>query len=261
MTVQLELAHCVFTSEELIPLLSQYNLIPQLLCEIIVDQAIASITCDPQEIEQACQSFYQRWQLNSAEKQQAWRSKYGLNQQQFQALATRTLRVEKFKQMTWGQQLSSYFLERKHLLDRVVYSMIRVKEERVANELYFRLTAGEATFAELALQYSQGPEATTGGLVGSIEVGSLHPALVDFFYALPLREVQSPVFLSGWWLIVQIEQVIAAEWNDEMRQRLLQEKFEQWFKGQLQQLSYQDQVWMGGASFQSEERQSLELAA
>lgn len=261
MTIKLKLAHCVFTSEDLIPLLSQYNLIPQLLGEIIVDQAIASITCDPQEIEKACQTFYQRWQLDSAEKQQAWQAQYGLNQEQFQALATRTLRIEKFKQVTWGRQLSSYFLERKHLLDRVVYSMIRVKEERIANELYFRLVAGEATFAELALQYSQGPEATTGGLVGSIEVGSLHPALVDFFYALPLGEVQAPVLMAGWWLIVQIEQFIPAAWNDEMRQRLLQEKFEQWFKGQLQQLSHQDQLWMGVSSFRGEERHILELAA
>jgi hypothetical protein len=55
-------------------------------------------------------------------------------------------------------------------LDKVVYSVIRTKDMGVAQELYFRIQEGEQSFSELAREYSQGPEALTGGLTGPVEL-------------------------------------------------------------------------------------------
>jgi parvulin-like peptidyl-prolyl isomerase len=245
MTTVLQIGNRPLTAEEIIPLLASYKIIPQLLREIIIDQAIAPISCTPEETAHACQQFYQHWGLSCETQSQAWREQYSLSQEQLERMATRKLRVEKFKQTTWGQKLESHFLKRKRQLDRVIYSLIRTKDKGIANELYFRIKEGEQSFADLAREYSEGPEAVTGGLMGPIELSTLHPILAQLLHNSPVGEVQPPVPLGEWLVIRRVEKFIPAQLDDFMRQRLLQENFEAWFQEQIKQLSHQDQIWMG----------------
>jgi parvulin-like peptidyl-prolyl isomerase len=245
MTTVLQIGNCTLTAEELIPLLASYQLIPQLLCEIIIDQAIAPISCTLEETTSACQQLYQQFGLTGEAQRQTWREQYGLSQEQLERIGTRKLRIEKFKQATWGHKLDSYFLKRKKQVDRVIYSLIRTQDKGIANELYFRIKEGEQSFAALAHEYSEGPEAGTGGLMGPVELGTLHPTLAQLLYTSPIGEVQPPVPLGEWLVIMRVEKFIPAQFNDFMRQRLLQENFEAWFQEQVNQLSHQDQVWMG----------------
>jgi parvulin-like peptidyl-prolyl isomerase len=261
MTTVLQIANRALTVEEIIPLLASYKLIPQLLCEIVIDQAIEPIGCTLEETTRACEQFYQQWGLTSEAQRQAWRSHYGLSQEQLERMVTRKLRVDKFKQATWGHKLDSYFLKRKRQLDRVLYSLIRTKDKGIANELYFRINEGEQSFAELARAYSEGSEAETGGLMGPIELGTLHPTLAQLLHNSPVGEVQPPVPLGEWQVIRRVEKFIPAQLDDFMRQRLLQENFEAWFQEQLNQLSYQDQMWMGAkARHQVDTRDNLAAA-
>jgi hypothetical protein len=72
-----------------------------------------------------------------------------MSSEHLKALATRGLRIEKFKQATWGRKLEAYFLKRKGQLDKAIYSLMRTKDLRLAQELYFRIQEGEQTFAEV----------------------------------------------------------------------------------------------------------------
>jgi hypothetical protein len=80
-------------------------------------------------------SLYQQWGLTSAQQQSEWRSRYRLTQDQIDAIATRNLRLEKFIETTWGHRLESYFLQHKHNLDQVIYSLIRHRDRDLLNEL------------------------------------------------------------------------------------------------------------------------------
>jgi parvulin-like peptidyl-prolyl isomerase len=238
------------TAEEIIPLLVNYQIIPYLLGESIIDRAIASIDCTPEELAYACHKFEQHLGLTSEAQKQAWQTRYGLNQEQFTNLATRRLKVEKFKQAKWERELESYFLQRKSQLDRVIYSLIRVKESSIAYELYFRLQEGEQTFAELASQYAEGSEALTSGMMGPVELGTLHPILSKLLYHSQPGVVQSPVIIEEWTLILRLEKLLSAKLDQPMRQRLLQEKFRAWFQEQLDRLDLQDKKWMDLENFQ-----------
>ncbi len=248
MTTVLEIGNRTLTTEEIIPLLASYRLMPQLLCEIIIDQAIASISCTWEETTRACQELYQQWGLTTEPQRRTWREQYGLSQEQLERMATRKLRVEKFKQATWGHKVDSYFLKRTRQLNRLIYSLIRTKDQEIANELYFRIKEREQSFADLAREYSEGPEAVTGGLMGPVELGTLHPILGQLLHNSPVGEVQPPVPLGEWQVIMRVEKFIPAQLDDFMRQRLLQENFEAWFQEQLNQLSHQDQIWMGATA-------------
>jgi PPIC-type PPIASE domain len=233
-----------FTTQGNLSLLANYQMIPQLVCERVIDRAILTIHCAPEEIDIACDKFYQQWDLTTVDQQQMWRSHCGLSQAQFEEMATRSLRIERFKQLAWEHKLESYFLQRKKEFDRVIYSLLRTKDRDAAQELFFRISDGEESFAELAQQYSEGSEAETGGLTGPVELGTLHPDLTEILYTCKIGHVQ-PLKLGAWCLIVRLERRIPAQLDDSMRQRLLQEKFDNWLQEQVQQLPDCDKAWLG----------------
>ena len=154
---------------------------------------------------------------------------------QFLDLATRNLRIEKFKQATWETQLESHFRQLKPKFDQVIYSLIRLRSPEVAQELYFRLVEGEQSFAELAKQYSQGAEAQTGGLMGPVALSTPHPQLARILSVSQPGQLLPPSKLGDWWVIVRLEKLISARLDEPMRQRLLNELFSTWLQEQLQQ--------------------------
>ncbi|MDF5709633.1 MAG: peptidylprolyl isomerase [Nostoc sp. S4] len=230
---------------EIIPFLASYNLIPQLLSQSIIELAIAPISCTKEETSHALEQFYQQWDLTTEQKIQDWCLRYGLTHEQLELFATRKLRVEKFKQITWGHQLESYFLKYKRHFDKVIYSLICTESRGTANELFFRITEGEQSFFELAREYSQGPEADTNGIIGPVELGAIAPNFVQLLCTSQVGIVQAPVPFGESWVIIRVEKFITAQLDDFMCQRLLQENFETWFKQQLNQLSPEEKIWMG----------------
>lgn len=235
MTAVLQVSNRTITSEEVIPLLADYQILPQLLREIIIDQAIAPFTCTSEEKVNACQQFYAQHQLTSETEQQAWLKRSGMTLEHLEALAARRLRIEKFKQATWRHKLETYFLQGKGKLDKVIYSLIRTHDTGVARELYFRIQEGEQSFAELAREYSQGLEAHTGGFVGPVELSTLPSTLAHRLSVSRPGQLFS-MSMGGWLMIVRLERVIPAQLDEPMRHRLLNELFVVWLQEQLSQL-------------------------
>lgn len=223
------------TADEMFNLLKHYNLVPMLMRELLIDDAIAPITLSPEDHVNACTQFYQQQRLTTNVDRQTWLETHQLSQPQLDRLITRNVRLAKFKQATWGHKLASYFLQRKPQLDRVIYSLLRVKEVSIAQELFFRIKDGEQTFAELAQQYSQGSEAKTGGLIGPVELSKPHPVLAKLLAISQPGQLLPPTRLDGWIVIVRLEQLLAAQMDEAMQQQLLTELFEHWVQEQIKQ--------------------------
>ena len=236
MSVVLEVGDRTITAEEIIPLLANYQMLPQLMRESIIDRAIAPLTCTREETARACQQFFERNQLASEIEQQAWMQRYGINSDNLSSISTRRLRIEKFKQATWGSKLETYFLKRKRQLDKVVYSLLITKERSLATELYFRIQEQEQSFTELAREYSQGIEAETGGIIGPVELGSVNPSLAQILAVSQAGQLWSPVKIGEWQVIARLEKLIPARLDATMRQQLLDELFNAWLSEQLRQL-------------------------
>ncbi len=230
---QLVIGNQRIAAEQLLPLLASYQMLPQLKQELIIDRAIASITCTEEEQSQAQQHFFQTQQIKSEAELQLWLDHYGLDQRQLPSLIDRPLRIEKFKQLTWGAKLESHFLTRKPQFDQALYSLLRVSDLDTAQELYFRLHTGEQSFAEIAREYSQGPEAQTGGLVGPFDISTLQPDLAQILATSQPGQINPPAHLNDWFVIIRLEKFLAAQLDDRMRQRLLNDLFQEWLKQQL----------------------------
>jgi parvulin-like peptidyl-prolyl isomerase len=236
MAVVLQVGDRPIAAEEVLPLLAGYQMLPQLLQELLIDQAISGIELAPEAASAASQQFYTQNQISEEGDRQAWLSRYGMNPAQLEALATRGVRLEQFKQATWAPKLESYFLTRKGQLDKVIYSLIRVQDLGIAQELYFRILESEQSFAELAREYSQGPEAQTDGLIGPVELSVPHPTLSQLLSLSQPGQLSPPTRVGEWLVMVRLEKFIPAQLDESMRRRLLNECFNTWLQEQLDQL-------------------------
>ncbi len=227
------------TPEQILPLMAQYQLVPQLVKELVVDEALKEIECTSAEEKQATEQLFQQYQVNSQEQQSAWLEQSGLSLQQFEAIAVRQFKLEKFKQTTWSGDIDSYFRQRKPQLDRVVYSLLRTNDIGTAQEFYFRIIEGEQSFTQLARQFSQGPEADTDGLVGPVELQSIHPTLARVLSSVQPQQLVPPTQVGEWVVLMRLEKLLPAQLDNTMRQRLLNERFQTWLQGQLAEHPWQ----------------------
>ncbi len=223
------------TNSEVANQLKQYGMLPQLAREMIVEEAIANVTLSKEDITKGYRKFYQEQQLNSDTDLDRWLVSRGMSRERLDYLVTRTLKLEQFKKDFWGDKLDSYFVQRKITLDRVVYSLIRVKDIGIAQEIYFRIQEGEQSFSELASLYSEGMEAQTGGILGPVELNVPHPILANILAKSQPGQLSPPTRLEEWFIIVRLEKLIPAQLDEAMQQRLLEELFENWINSQLKE--------------------------
>lgn len=230
----LKLGDRILETGEILSLMSEYQLLPLLVKEIIIDQAIAAaeIVCTPEEEKLACEQITQQHQGIETQPESF---------QKLKQMAIRSVKLEKLKEATWGGDINSYFFQRKPQLDKVIYSLITTSEIGIAQEIYFRIQEGEQSFADLAREYSQGAEAQTGGLVGPIDLQSLHPTLANILAKSQPHQLLPPVQINNLLVIVRLEKLLPAQLDRPLRQRLLNEKFNQWLQAQMTEISWEIQ--------------------
>ena len=235
MSVVLEVDNQVYTAEDLVPLLTQYQMLPKLAQEILIDRAIANVECTAEENNLTFEQFCQQNQFTSDEQVQGWLEKQGMTREQLQNLITKRLRLERYKQNNWDDQVDAHFIKRKSQLDRVVYSLIRIEKPEVAQELYFRIKDDQNTFSTLAMEYSQGTEAQTGGLIGPVEINAPHPKIAQVLKTCQPGQLIPPTRVGEWIVIVRLENYLSAKLDPPMRQRMLDELFNQWLNEAIKQ--------------------------
>jgi parvulin-like peptidyl-prolyl isomerase len=224
---------------ELMDVIIAHGMLPQMYRELVIDQAIATITCSSEELEQAQSQFYEANKISDPAVRSTWLAQQGMSPEQLDVLATRSLRLEKFKWATWGNKLEAHFLSVKGQLDQVMYSLLRTKDFGIAQELFFRIKAGEQSFADAAREYSQGPEAQSGGLIGPMAITNPHPELAAKLRSAQPGELLPPTRLGDWIVIVRLEQLITARLDEPTRRTLLDQLYQTWLRDTVSQLMAQ----------------------
>lgn len=150
--------------------------------------------------------------------------------------ATKGIRLQRFQEQMFSDEVSLRFLENKLDLDQVSYSLIRVSDGDLAFELHQRLQEEEASFKELASEYSEGPEKSSGGRIGPVPLNQAHSAIVDKLRSSQPGQLWKPFFLENIWLILRLDQWEGARLNEETRDQLLDQLLEEWIENRVIQL-------------------------
>ena len=136
-----------------------------------------------------------------------WKITNGLDDDLWIDYVTRKWRWTKWCLKKFRNKIPNYYLERKSMLDNVKYSLLRVKNQNLANELFLRIKEGESTFDEVAKQYSEGPERDTEGKIGPVPLGKTHPQLAELLEASVSGQIWPPKIIESWWVIVKLDYI------------------------------------------------------
>jgi parvulin-like peptidyl-prolyl isomerase len=117
----------------------------------------------------------------------------------------------------------------------VIYSLLRVGDAALARELYLRIAEGEADFAQLAARYAEGPEKATRGVVGPVPLLQAHPQLAELLRTSRPGELRPPLQIEQWWLVVRLENLRPATFDETMQRRMARELFDDWVAEEVAQ--------------------------
>ena len=133
--------------------------------------------------------------------------------------------LHQFSSYRFGPGLEEYFLQAQGGHDQIIYSILRVRDPGLAQELWIRFEEHESTFAELASMFGEGPEASRKGLIGPVPIGSISPPeLIPLLRTLQTSEVHPPHRFGDWFVLLRLEQITPARLDDNMRKFLLNQQ-------------------------------------
>ena len=202
--------------------------------EAAIDGCLKSIPPPPpDQLKAMLEQWCQQQRINSPQTLQRWQEEQGLSPEQWQQFVARRWRWLLWCEQNLEAKLNSYYLERKSQLDQVIYSLLRVKDQHLANELHLRIKEGEASFEEIASEYSEGSERHQGGRLGPVPLSQPHPMLAKLLQVSTPGQLWPPKQLENWWIVVRLEELQCTELSDSLKQRLLFELGDQHVEEQL----------------------------
>jgi parvulin-like peptidyl-prolyl isomerase len=216
--------------------LARHQLLLPLLRQEVISRAVAPVQLPADQQQQALQAWAARKGIRTPEQLAAVCRAEALTEEDVQIQAQLPLRVGHHCREHFLHRAEQRFLARKHQLDQVVYSLLRVESGALAQELYLRIAEGEADFAELAVQYAKGPEQATRGVVGPVPILQAHPTLAERLRTSRPGQLSPPILIEQWWLVVRLEVMRPAIFDDAMQERMGRELFEEWVEEQVSQL-------------------------
>jgi len=135
--------------------------------------------------------------------------------------------LRRFAQQRFGPGLEESFLAAQGGHDQIIYSLLRVRDAALAQELWIRLEEGEATFAEVASSFGEGPEAARKGVIGPQPMAQVQPPqLAELLRSLKPGHLHPPLRIFEWIVLVRLEQLTPARFDAEMQQQLLDQQLQ-----------------------------------
>ncbi|WP_088888817.1 peptidylprolyl isomerase [Leptolyngbya ohadii] len=235
-------------SDEIIAALVRYKLMEPLIGQMLLDEAIESITLSEQELLRALAGKMHGGESNEVPGEtpenfatflQQWCEQAGVTAEYFQAVVLRELQVQKFKQINFADQVVSEFLKRKSELDQVEYSLLQLSERSLAEEIFFLLRDEGADFAQLVEQYSMVEGDRTGskqamqGWIGPVSLSTLPLEIANLFRQGQPGAIYGPIAVADHFWVVRLERLILARLTDAVWLQLINGLFDRWLKAQV----------------------------
>ncbi len=234
----LKIGHRRLNGDQIISALFQYKLFETLVGQVLLDEILKEVPLTKQELFQILvkdANVPVPEDLEGFVSQ--WCQQQGITLEYLQTVILRPYRVEKFKQIQFADRVESEFLRIKSELDQVEFSLIRLTDLALAQELYFQLRDDGADFAQLAHQYSIGNEQQTSGRIGPVPLASLPPEIATLFQNDRQAEgIYGPVPIEDKFWIVKLEQFISARLNQTTRMNLINRMYSEWLQTQVKKI-------------------------
>ena len=215
-------------NSDALALLRRHNILRTLMSRQVIDEAVEHSSLSEEEEKQARDSFAKRNRIQNPEDIETYMVRLGLGPEDLDHQILSPYRIQKYCESKFQAKAEARFLSRKNELDQVIYSLLTVKDEALAKELYLRIANSEATFADLAAAHAQGPERPTKGIVGPMPLTQIHPLLAECLRTSSPGVLKEPLQLGEWWVVARLESYTPATFTPGMAKRMSRELFDLW---------------------------------
>lgn len=219
------------STDDLWALVRRMELLPQLLRRQQEQLIVSLVHLEDAWVDE------QRSMLLGDQSLHSFLSSRGWTEQDFEIHLRLPEALRRFASQRFGSGLEERFLECQGSRDEVIYSLLRVRDPGLARELWIRLEEGEVTFAEAAQHFSEGPESHRKGIIGPIQLGFLQPTeLSQWLRSLKPGQISPPRAIGEWHVLVRLEKLTLARFDDDMRHQLIQEELDQFLNDRIKRL-------------------------
>ena len=221
--------------EELNRLARQQGLCLAIAQASVYDEICQAVHLSQDDELEAMRAYVTRLGIKNKDQLKQYLEIKGWSEADITYFATKGARLQLFQELVFSDEVSLRFLESKLDLDQISYSLIRVSDGDLAFELHQRLQEEEASFEELASEYSEGVEKNSGGRIGPVPLNQAHSAVVDKLRTSQPGQLWPPFFLKNIWLILRLDHWEGARLNEAMREQLLHQLFDEWLDIRVKQ--------------------------
>jgi len=213
-------------STEVGNLLNKHNLFFPLIKAELIEDKIKNISIKSDEILEELEKIKSQNSIKNNDEFEEWKVKNRIKSDSLNEQIEKALKLKKYTDETFSKKAEARFLDRQLELDKVTYSLIRIRDPFKAKELYFRINDGEAKFEDIAKEFSEGIEKTTRGIIGPVSLAKSHPQLITILRSLKPGELSKPIMIDKWSLIIRLEEMNKAKLDSSTRSLMVQELFE-----------------------------------
>ncbi len=197
-----------------------------LIKTMIRDSLLEDIILESDLSSELLESFLKKRNITETSKRLNFLNQNLLDEDDLKRLSSSQYKTNQISLRIFGEKAEDYFEKRKNNLDQYVYSLIQVKDENLAQELYLKLESNEKQFSEIALEHSVGPEKYKNGTIGPVPYSKLHPKIKDILINAEETIINEPINLDQFWIIIRLDEVIKPVFNEQMKGFLSMELFE-----------------------------------
>ncbi len=226
-----------FEDTEVVHLVRRNELVPKLLRHKLEEEIVQIVPVSDDYIVKRKQ------ELLGDKTEADYLTSRGWTMEDFEFHIRKDEAIKLFSEHQFGPALEELFLTSSSGRDTIIYSLLRVKDAFLARELWIRIEENEITFAEAAATYGEGPEASSKGVIGPLPIGRLLPVqLGEMLRRLQPGEIAPPQQLGEWIILLRLEKLISARFDEDMRKQLLNEQLEEFLAKRAEQLLDGEQV-------------------
>lgn len=192
------------------------------------------ITVTPEELQQQGDDLRLIKKLTKAKDTWNWLEKHHLSVHEFEELVHNKIISQKLAKHLFSEQVEKHFYE--HQLEyaaAVTYELI-LEDKDLALELFYALEEGEITFPEVARLYITDPEQRRAyGYQGMRHRKDFRPEIVAPVFAAKPPTILKPISTPKGVYLIWVEEVIQSELDEELREKIIAELFEDWLKQEI----------------------------
>ena len=214
--------------KDTISMLTEYNSLNIFVKNFLLNKITENIEVTQFQIDEEINRLIAQYQIKDESEMIAWLAQSNKTKDDLIAEIIKPLKTKNYAMSKFSNKIENRFLKTKDDLDQVVYLLIRSKSRNKARALYLQIKDDRNDFGELAKKYSEGPENLTRGIVGPLSLTKANPTVVKLLKSSKPGEIHSPIFAGGWFLVIQLETIIKAKLDDNMRDMIAIELFNEW---------------------------------